>query len=188
MIVLSVPGLVEKTRGLRLLQHEANHTDGSADVALTEIMHLIDMSAGIASDGWHSEAARLFAIDAAVMVVRRYSNLLTESDRQAVMARLHEARRLVVAGRDAELEFIQSTLESHLATAEPGIVRQIWLVCIDALLPSPFRAALIVARTALLTQAAGWPDIAKQLRERLIARLDEGSLLAEPASTLFLIA
>lgn len=180
--------LVEKTRGLRLLQHEANRSDQEAGSALSDIMHLIDMGAGVHSDGWQRESARLFAIDAAVMVTRRYSSRLSETDRQVVMESLHEARRLVVAGRDVELAFIQSKLESHLATAEPGIVRQIWLVCMDTLLPSPFRAALVVARSALLSQTAGWTDISRLLRERLVARLDEGSMLAEPKSTLFLIA
>ncbi|MGD2101336.1 MAG: hypothetical protein PVG83_03810 [Acidimicrobiia bacterium] len=179
---------MDKTRGTRLLKHEANTGIQDADSTLTEIMHLIDMSAGVQSDGWHPESARLFAIDTAVMVVRRYSNRLTEAERQAVIAQLHEARRLVVAGRDKELGSIQSTLECHLATTEAGTVRQIWLVCIDALLPSPFRAALVVARSALLSQTAGWTDITKLLRERLVARLDEGSLMAEPVSTLFLIA
>lgn len=188
MIALSVLRLVEKDQGVRLLQHEAIRTDQGAESALTELMHLVDAGVGMRSDGWHAESARLFAIDAAVMVTRRHSSLLAESDRQTALGRLHEARKLTVAGRDGELGFIQTTLESHLATAEPGHARQVWLVCIDALLPSPYRAALVVARTALLGQTAGWADITTLLRDRLVARLDEGSLLSEPASTLFLIA
>lgn len=182
------PRLVDMTRGTRLLQHEANRAKPDPGTSLTEIMHLVDIGAGVASDGWHAESARLFAIDTAVMVTRRYASRLTESDRQTVIASLHEARRLVVSGRDDELGFVQSTLECHLAISEPGTARHIWLVCIDALLPSPFRAALVVTKNALMTQTAGWTDIAKLLRERLVARLDEGSLLAEPSSTLFLIA
>lgn len=188
MIVLSVQGWWTRQGETRVLQYETKTANPDPGSSLTEIMHLIDMDAGVQSDGWHPESARLFAIDTAVMVARRYAVRLAEIDRQTIMATLHEARRLTVAGRDNELEFIQSTLECHLAQAEPGLVRQIWLVCMDALVPSPFRAALIVTRGALLSQTAGWVDITRLLRERLVARLDEGSLLAEPASTLFLIA
>lgn len=171
-----------------MLQDEAQRSNPDSDTMLSEIMHLVDIQGGVAADGWHGESARLFAIDAAILIVRRNSARLTESDRQALVAKLHEARRLVVAGRDGELGFIQTALESNLALAEPGRARQVWLISIDSMLPSPFRAALVVARNALFSESDGSSDISRSLRDRLVARLEEGSLLAEPTSTLFLIA
>lgn len=171
-----------------MLQDEAQRSGPDRDSVLSEIMYLVDVRGGAPADGWHAESARLFSIDAAILVVRRHSAQLSEADRQALMARLHEARRLAVAGRDSELGFIQTTLESYLALAEPGWARQVWLISIDALIPSPFRAALVVARNALFSETQPSPNLARLLRERLLARLEEGSLLAEPSNTLFLIA
>lgn len=171
-----------------MLQDEAKRADPDGDSALSEIMQLLELRGGVPADGWNGESARLFAIDTAIMMVRRRANRLAEADRQAITARLHEARRLAVAGRDAELGFIQATLEVNLGLPGPGWARGVWLVSIDALLPSPFRAALIVARSALLARADASDDMVKVLRERLMARVEEGSLLAEPQSTLFLIA
>jgi hypothetical protein len=179
---------VEKDEGHGLLQEEAQRSEPDGPSALSEIMYLVDARAGAPSDGWHIESARLFAIDAAILVARRHSNRISEADRQTLMARLHEARRLTVAGRDDELGFIQTTLESNLALAKPGWARQVWLISIDALIPSPFRAALVVARNALFGEAEAPPDLVRSLRQRLLARLEEGSLLAEPSNTLFLIA
>jgi hypothetical protein len=175
-------------RGPELLQDEAQRSEPDAHSVLSEIMYLVDARAGAPSDGWQPESARLFAVDAAILVLRRHSNQISEADRQTLMERLHEARRLTVAGRDNELGFIQTALESNLALAGPGWARQVWLISIDALIPSPFRAALVVARNALFTDANTSPGLARSLRERLLARLEEGSLLAEPSNTLFLIA
>ncbi|MGB8360060.1 MAG: hypothetical protein WCE80_01515 [Acidimicrobiia bacterium] len=179
---------VEKVEGATLLQHDTQRSEPEGISVLSEIMYLVDVRGGASSDGWHGESARLFAIDGAILVVRRHSDQLPEVDRQALMAKLQEARRLAVAKRDSELGFLQVALESHLALAEPGWARQLWLISIDALIPSPFRAALAVARSALFSEADASPDLARVLRDRLLARLDEGSLLTEPSSTLFLIA
>lgn len=179
---------MEKDEAPTLLQDEAQRSEPDGHSVLSEIMYLVDAGAGAPSDGWHTESARLFAIDTAILVARRHSNQISEADRQTLMARLHEARRLAVAGRDDELGFIQTTLECNLALANPGWARQLWLISIDALIPSPFRAALVVSRNALFADTEASPELARSLRERLLARLEEGSLLAEPSSTLFLIA
>jgi hypothetical protein len=157
--------------------------------ALTEIMHLVDMRLGVTQEGWTRESARLFAIDTAMTIVRRNIPSLPEVDRQTIVGRLHEARTLVVADRDDELGFIQSALETHLCLAPAGRERRVWLITIDALLPNPYRAALISTRNALAMGASeAFTDLANLLRERLIARLDEGTLISDTSSTLFLTA
>ncbi len=156
---------------------------------LTEIMHLVDMRLGVSHEGWTGESARLFAVDTAMTVVRRNIASLPEADRQTILSRLHEARTLVVADRDDELGFIQAALEAQLGVAPVGLQRWMWLIAIDALLPNPFRAALISTRNALAVGATGaFTDLATLLRERLVARLDEGTLVSEAPSNLFLIA
>lgn len=179
---------VEKVEGSRVLHYETRNSEPDGTSVLSEIMYLVDVRGGVPTDGWHAESARLFAIDAAIVVARRHAGRISESDRQTLMARLHEARRLAVAGRDRELGFIQVALESHLALAAPGWARQVWLISIDALIPSPYRAALAVARSALFSEAEASPELARSLRQRLLARLEEGSLLAEPVTTFFLTA
>lgn len=172
-----------------MLQIEALGTDPDQDSALTEIMLLVDMRFGSMHDGWNRESARLFAIDTAIMFIRRNIDAVSEADRQTLTARLQEARTLVVGDRDSELGFIQAGLESQLVLAKPGRERWVWLAAIDALLPSPFRAALVATRNAVaLAAPETFSDLGAQLRGRLIARLGEGSLLAEPTSTLFLTA
>ena len=181
--------LAGEESGRTVLNHEAIGGYPDREQCLNEIMHTLEMGAGTSTDGWCAESARLFAIDVAVMVVRRQVKLLGENDRQTLMGRLTEARRLVVGDRDYELGFLQAALESQLPILAPGPERRIWLTAIDALVPSPFRAALIVTRGALSqVPKPGVSRLPQVLRERLVARLDEGYLLDEPASTLFLIA
>lgn len=171
-----------------MLHYEAG-IDPDHDSALIEIMHLVSMRFGASDLGWHRESARLFAIDVAMTVIRRNASSISESDRQALASRLHEARTLVVGDRDAELGFIQSALETRLATSKNPRERRVWLTAIDALLPSPYRAALISTRNALSLGATGtFTDLAAVLRDRLTARLDEGSLTGEPPRDLFLTA
>lgn len=161
---------------------------GVAAEVLTEIMHLVDMRAGVTGEGWSDETARLFALDTAMTSIKRDLVLLSESRRLTLVGRLQEAKALVVAGRDDELGFVQSALETHLSTAR-GQERSVWATAMDALLPDPYRAALVSTRNALTWNPQVSPDsVLKSIRERLIARLDEGALLSDPPPHLFLIA
>jgi hypothetical protein len=148
---------------------------------VTEIMHLIDMPSGVTSEGWNRETARHFSLDTAMIAVRRNLALMSEADRQSLILLLQQARSLVTAGRDEELDFIQAALEARVAPAEAGRPRQVWLTAIDALIPSPFRAALVVTRGTLsLGTTETFADLSQLLRDRLLARLAEGSLHHEP--------
>lgn len=159
------------------------------DPTLTEIMLLVDMDQGVTSIGWNAETARLFAIDTAMAVVRRNIAVLSEPEKQRLITKLQEARALVVSGRDAELGFLQAAMEANMPLADSDRARLMWLIAIDALLPSPYRAALVTTRCAL---TLGIPepltDVSSLLRDRLLARLGEGSLHSEPTPDLFRIA
>lgn len=172
-----------------MLQKEALRSDPDRDHALTEVMLLVDMALGSSGDGWTRESARLFAIDTAMTVLRRHLDVISEADRQTLSQHLGQSRALVVGERDGELAFIQAAAESQLSLLAPGRERQVWLTVMDALIPSPYRAALVTVRNALASEPQGpFGELGPQLRERLVARLGEGSLLSEPSNTLFLIA
>ena len=158
--------------------------DPHQDPSLAEIMALVDLRSTADIDGWNHESARLFAIDLATIMFRRRLIVMDVADQGAIIAYFNEARRLVVADREDELGAIQYAMEGHLALARTGAERLIWLVAIDSLLPSPFRAALACTRAAL----AHDDDIASYILDRVEARLSEGSMLAMPTSTLFQIA
>jgi hypothetical protein len=159
------------------------------DFTLTEIMHLVDMSPGVTSDGWNAETARLFAIDTAMTVIRRNMTLLADVDRHRLFTQLHEARRLVDAERDEELGAAQAVLEIHLSETARVMERRMWLLAIDALLPCPYRAALITTRNALAPESGElFDDPGILLKDRLIARLGEGTLLTDVSGTTFLTA
>lgn len=171
-----------------MLDFEGGNNVGSQSSVLSEIMHHVDMASGVTAEGWNGETARLFAIDIAMLVLRRNILVLSEVDRQTLSYQLQEARSLVVAGRDSELGFIQAALETHLRLTETFQQRRLWLTAIDALVPSPFRAALIATRNALtLGTTEAVADFSALLRDRLLARLGEGSLHTE-GPTLFLTA
>lgn len=173
----------------KVLDHETLNSDPDHDSTLTEIMHLVDMEFGVTNEGWNHETARLFAIDTAMTAIRRNMLVLPETDRQTLAFRLQEARTLVVAGRDGELGFLQAALEAHLSLTDPGRERRIWLTAIDALIPSPYRAALVSTKNALsLATTEALADFSKLLRDRLLARLGEGTLLSDPPTTFFLTA
>jgi hypothetical protein len=156
---------------------------------LTEIMHLVDMQFGVTAEGWNTETARLYSIDVAMMVLRRNMLVLAEVDRQTLTHQLHEARTLVVSGRDSELGFLQAALESHLTLARDPQERRLWLAAIDAMLPNAYRAALVCTKNALASGTTeALSDFSSLLRDRLTARLGEGSLHSEPGHTLFLTA
>jgi hypothetical protein len=171
-----------------MLRDEATTNHREPDPILTEIMHLVDMETGASGTGWNPETARLFAIDTAVTVIRRHFAQMPDADRLSVIGRLGEARTLVVAGRDDELGFLQAALEANLTLAPVGPLRRLWLLAIDALIPNPYRAALIVTRSVLGLEADEEGDLIGLVRIRLAARLGEGELLPRPPGHLYLIA
>lgn len=172
-----------------MAQRRYTTTETTNQGYLLEIMELVHMGTGSAKDGWGAPAARLYALDVAMVVVNRNMNVIAEAGRQTLFGRLQEARTLVVSARDDELGFVQGALESHLSLTREGRERHVWLTVIDALIPNPFRAALICTRDALsLGATAAFADVAGLARDRLVARLDEGRLLAQPAPALYLIA
>jgi hypothetical protein len=170
-----------------VLDHVGPDKDPDRVTSVTEIMHLIDMPSGVTSETWNQETARHFALDTAMIATRRNLALLSEADRQSLILLLQQARSLVSAGRDNELDFIQAALQARVAPAEAERERQVWLIAIDALIPSPFRAALVVTRGALsLGTTETFADLSQLLRNRLIARLAEGSFHPErPAAQYF---
>ena len=175
--------------GPGVLDYDAHNKRPDRGSNLTEIMHLVDMQFGVTAEGWNSESARLYSIDIAMMVLRRNMLVLEEVDRQTLTHQLHEARSLVVSGRDSELGFLQATLESHLTLARGPQERRLWLAAIDALIPNPYRAALVSTKSALASGTTeALADFSSLLRDRLMARLGEGSLHSDPGHTLFLTA
>lgn len=170
-----------------VLDHPGLKNDPDRVTALTELMHLVDMEPGVTSDGWSRLTARLFAIDTAMVAVRRNLALMSDADRQSLLLLLHQARTLVSDHRDDELDFVQAALEANLSQTAPGRERQVWLTAMDALLPSPYRAALVSTKSALSLGATGaFVDLTELLRGRLRARLTEGSLHLEPGMPLYL--
>jgi hypothetical protein len=153
--------------------------------SLAAVKRMIAMEVEPADVGWSEEPARLFSLDTAMLVLRRNAANLEELERQALSLRLHEARRLVVSQREAELGFIQNELESYLAQTRDTEARCVWLAAMDAMLPSPFRAAEAVVATALKLDNDELGDLAEILQQRLRARLSEGSLMTDQPSTLF---
>lgn len=172
-----------------MVDSQAFEIDLDQETSLIEIMHLVEGDLGLAPEGWNRETARLFAIDTAMAAIRRNITLLTESERHRLITHLQEARSLVVTGRDSELGFIQAAMETHLPLTANDTTRQIWLTAIDALLPSPYRAALVSTKSALsLRTGDSAADLPNLLWERLAARLGEGSIHSEPTASLFLTA
>lgn len=155
--------------------------------SLTEVRHLIDEHLDDLDDGWSAETARLYAIDVAMVVTRRHLGFLTDQDRQLLVVKLNEARRLVIDHRAAELEWIQLEFESHLGRGSSLQTRPVWLTAINAMLPSPYRAAVTAAAAALTLHPAEIDDLAGALRDRLRARLGEGDLHREESADLIVI-
>lgn len=154
--------------------------------SLPNIQRLIDMDVPITDASWEKEPARLFAIDTALLALRRSSAELSELERQALARILQEARRLAIDGRDSELGYLQNELEPYLAQSK---TRWVWLTALNALLPSPFRAAETAVQAVLrLEEPDTGDDIGELLRERLKARLGEGTLMFDEASDLFATA
>jgi hypothetical protein len=171
------------------MNFESGYTGSDRHWVLSEIMHLVDMRLGRSDEGWTGETARLFAIDTAMTIARRHARHLADGEVDHIVARLQEARALVVTNRDDELGYLQAAMECQLGVSSVGPGRKMWLIAIDALIPNPYRAALVSTRSALsLDASATLSDLGRQLRDRLIARLDEGILLDGPAAVLHLTA
>jgi hypothetical protein len=135
---------------------------------------------------WDETYARLYAIDCASIVYRYHTPDLNETARDLVQRLLHEALQLVTAGRDNELASIERALMTGLQSASQ-VTRTVWLAALNAVLPDPFRAAVMSTEAALFAFGRG-PNprrdaVAESMRRRLISRTEEASLLGPAAPT-----
>ena len=135
---------------------------------------------------WDETYARLYAIDCASIVYRYHTPDLNETARDLVQRLLHQTLQLVTAGRENELASIERALMTGLHSASQ-VTRTVWLVALNAVLPDPFRAAVMSTEAALLAFGRG-PNprrdaVAESVRRRLISRTEEASLLGRTAPT-----
>jgi len=156
--------------------------------SLSEVKKLIEMRSEETDDGWGRESARLFAIDIALLTTRRHIDRLSAADSRLLMIKLNEARRLVVDDRDHDLEWVQGEFEPYLRHAVSTGARPVWLTALNAMLPSPYRAAVAALTAALSASADQIDELSAILGQRLRARLGEGALLREESGDLFAIA
>ena len=156
--------------------------------SLSEVKKLIEMRSEETDDGWGREAARLFAIDIALLTTRRHIDRLSAVDSRLLMVKLNEARRLVVDDRDHELEWVQGEFEPYLRQAASTGARPVWLTALNAMLPSPYRAAVAALTAALTASPDQIDELSVILGQRLRARLGEGAMLREESGDLFAIA
>lgn len=178
---------VEKVR--KVLDYEAIGNDRDHGSTLTEIMRRLDAAGEANSTEWNRQTARLFAIDAAMGVIRREGVALSDADRHKLTSYLQEAKSLAVADRDDELGFLQAAMEARLSLITPGKRRQLWLTAIDSLIPSPHRAALVSTENAICLGSSGTQaGLSTLLRDRLSAGPAEGSLLLEQTAQLQITA
>lgn len=129
---------------------------------------------------WEETYARLYAIDCASIVFRYHTPDLTETARDLVQRLLHQTLQLVTAGRENELASIERALMTGLEAAS-RITRSVWLVALNAVLPDPFRAAVMSTEAALHAFGRG-PNprrdaVAESVRRRVFARTEEAALL-----------
>ena len=96
---------------------------------------------------WDEPYARLFAIDCASIVFRYHLPDLTDPARDLIQRLLHQALQLVTAGRENELASIERALMTGLEAAS-RVTRSVWLVALNAVLPDPFRAAVMSTEAA----------------------------------------
>ena len=158
------------------------------DLYWEESLAFVRMATGAgveASNGWQEESARLFAIDAALVVIRGNMTRIEELDRQAIANSLNEARRLVVDKRDNELGHLLYQLESRLTHSWSANARHLWLTAMNALLPSPYRAAQTTVESAYRIVGQDSDRLSEQLAERLMARVGEGSLMNDRSTAMF---
>jgi hypothetical protein len=131
-------------------------------------------------EGWDETSARLFANDCASIVYRQHLPDLTESAQDLLYRLLNQARRLVIADRDGELEVIERALIAGLE-GSTVVNRAVWLVALNSILPDPVRAATTSTEAALLAFGCG-PNprreaVIESLTRRLVSRAEEASLL-----------
>ncbi len=134
-------------------------------------------------EGWDATTARLFANDCASIVYRQHLPDLTESAQDLLYRLLNQARRLIIADRDGELEGIERALLAGL-DASTALNRSVWLVALNSILPDPIRAATTSTEAALLAFGQG-PNprrdaVIDTLSRRLMSRAEEASLLGGP--------
>lgn len=155
-------------------QTRSNQSDGLASIA--ELLEIERYRVG----EWDETYARLYAIDCASIVYRYHTPDLTEASRDLVQRLLHQTLQLVTAGRENELASIERALMTGLEAAS-RVTRAVWLVALNAVLPDPFRAAVMSTEAALLAFGRG-PNprrdaVAESVRRRLLSRTEEASLL-----------
>lgn len=129
---------------------------------------------------WDEPYARLYAIDCASIVFRYHLPDLTDSARDLIQRLLHQALQLVTTGRENELASIERALMTGLEAAS-RVTRSVWLVALNAVLPDPFRAA-VMSTEASLNAFGRVPNprrdtVAETVRRRLFARTEEAALL-----------
>jgi hypothetical protein len=112
------------------------------------------------------------------------ADLLEVDPRDLVQRLLHQTLQLVTAGRENELASIERALMTGLEAAS-RVTRAVWLVALNAVLPDPFRAAVMSTEGALIAFGRG-PNprrdaVAESLRRRLVSRTEEASLLGSAA-------
>lgn len=174
---------MEKVR--KVLDYEATGNDRNQGSTLTEIMRLVEAAGEVDLAAWNRQTARLFAIDAAMGAIRCDAAALSEADRHNMTSYLQEAKSLVVADRDDELGLLQAAMEARLALVIPGRRRRLWLMAIDSLIPSPYRAALVSTENAISMGNTGTlADLSTLLSDRLSGRSGEDYLILEPTARL----
>jgi hypothetical protein len=181
-------GRIRKGRETAMLSSdhvEAGGTGSDQSDGLGTIAELLEIERFRLGE-WDETYARLFAIDCASIVYRYYLPDLNETARDLVQRLLHQTMQLATAGRDNELASIERALMTGLQSASQ-VTRSVWLVALNAVLPDPFRAAVMSTDAALLAFGRG-PNprrdaVAESVRRRLISRTEEASLLSVPAPT-----
>jgi hypothetical protein len=162
---------------------EAGLTRSSQKDGLDAIADLLEVDRYRLGE-WDETYARLYAIDCASIVYRYHTPDLTDSARDLVQRLLHQTLQLVTAGRENELASIERALMTGLEAAS-RVTRAVWLVALNAVLPDPFRAAVMSTEGALIAFGRG-PNprrdaVAESLRRRLVSRTEEASLLGSAA-------
>jgi hypothetical protein len=135
---------------------------------------------------WDEHFARLYAIDCATIVYRYHLPDLTDQARDLVQRLLHQTLQLVASGREKELSSVERALMTGLEAAS-RVTRSVWLVALNAVLPDPFRAAVMSTEASLQAFGNG-PNprrdtVAEGLRRRAFARTEESALIGSVTRT-----
>jgi len=158
---------------------EANDMMSSRYDGLDTIAALLEVERFRLGD-WDEPYARFYAIDCAMIVFRYHLPDLTDTARDLVQRLLHQTLQLVTAGREDELASIERALMTGLEAAS-RVTRSVWLVALNAVLPDPFRAAVMSTEAALHAFGRG-PNprrdaVAEAVRRRVFSRTEEAALL-----------